>query len=134
MKYPVHKYQVETIRTVRDIYGTDDPIIPADYEPTGEFRPVTATKGDIFLAVDGFVRKAASDCSDWNTHPRIILKEKTKVRQVIFTEIGNGFPKKGQYFLESLNGCINLADHDYGFTSTIYKREEKLVEKQDNDL
>lgn len=130
MEYPVHKYQVETTVTVRDVYGADDPLIPTGYKATGEFRPVVA--GDTFLTTNRSVSTA--DYSFSTGHPRIILKRKRKVRQITFTEIDFGYPKSGQYFQSASDDSILLAKTTVEFRTMIFKREEKLVEKQDNDL
>jgi hypothetical protein len=88
MNYPDYQPPSPPVKKVGDIYLTSDPLIPAGWEPTGEFRPTVGNEP--WLGTDGTVYKEQSGYT-----PRIILR---KIKRIVFTYLRTDYAKQGEWY------------------------------------
>lgn len=93
--------------SVKNVYGVDEPTIPAGYEATGEFRWPTVDPNEYYL---GALHSCAgqvypSEPNSTLNEPRIILRVKPKRKVVTFTHTGTFVQNvpPGQYYYWSAN-------------------------------
>lgn len=120
--------------SVKDIYGTTDPLIPKGFQII-EFRPPKT--GERFLAL-GMIAAVRSS-ADWNDGdgPRLILQQKPKGKRIIYTQVRTGTPQMGEFYQsKNQNGeqMFKSVGYDDGYARNnypnvpIFKREEEEIE------
>lgn len=122
MKYPDWSPPVKPV-TVKCVYGVDDPVLPAGFEATGEFRQVV--KGDHYLprGTNLWGADLVWTSSIPSVDPRIIIRP---VPRVVFTFVGKRAAQFGEWFKSNNNEFRQwLYSGPSTFGYNIYTRSEE---------